>query len=197
MDGASVDTLCLALNWRGEAYRTLPVPELDKAVADFTQVIGLDDAPTDRMAYALIGRGIVSGLYLDPPEFESEVADYTSVIEMDGVSTGYRVKALMNRGGSYGRYDPPQIDLAVADYTTIIHMAEVPELERIAALAFIGVTYHFLDTPDPDGEIAAYTALIDPPRRGAGVGPQEVCEPRPANRAQSRHAPSIAHPRDS
>jgi tetratricopeptide (TPR) repeat protein len=55
---------------------------LEQAIADYTAVIEMPDAPAEQKAQALFNRGVAYGLQGDR---EREIADYTAVIEMPDV----------------------------------------------------------------------------------------------------------------
>ena len=95
-----------ALFYRGCAWGRQG--EREKAVADYTTLIEMPDAPAEEKAYALFNRGLVWG---DRDEHERAMADWTAVIGMSKTANSVRALALSRRGlvsfqsrGDLGRF---------------------------------------------------------------------------------------------
>jgi tetratricopeptide (TPR) repeat protein len=106
------------------------------AIKDCTQVIQLQDAPTDQVAHALFNRGVTYG---EQGEIKKELSDYTRVIELADASVDQVARALINRGITYGQQE--EIKKELSDYTRVIELADAP-IELVAEALFNrGVTY--------------------------------------------------------
>ncbi|MCK4871891.1 MAG: hypothetical protein KAS72_04110 [Phycisphaerales bacterium] len=130
-----VQALAGALYNRGVRYGMLTSPQTQKAIADYTAVIKMEDAPADLKAEALFNRGVSYGM-LTPPKMKKAITDYTAVIEMKDAPADLKAQAFLARGVRYGMLTPPQTQKAIADYTAVIEMKDAPAEQK--ALAHIG-----------------------------------------------------------
>jgi len=74
---------------RGYTYGQLG--ESEKAIADYSAVIEMEEAPADQKARALVNRGV---RYWHSRQFGASLDDYTAVAEMSGVSPAVKTDAL-------------------------------------------------------------------------------------------------------
>ena len=126
------------------------------AVAYYTAVIELPDAPVEQVAMALRYRGITHG---KQGNVTGEISDYTAVIELPDAPVERVAKALLCRGIAHGR----QGDFAgeITDYTAVIELPDAP-VELVAwALRNRGFTHG--EQGNVTGEISDYTAVIELP----------------------------------
>ena len=72
---------------------------MERALADYTAVIDMADAPAEQKAMALVNRGVTHGQRGD---IERALADYTAVIDMADAPAEQKAMALVNRGVTLG-----------------------------------------------------------------------------------------------
>jgi tetratricopeptide (TPR) repeat protein len=127
----------------------------DQAIADYTAVIAMPDAPAER-AWALYNRGIAGGrLGL----VDQEIADYTAVIATPDASPELIASALFNR--AVGHKQLGQMEEAIADYTAVLAMPDAPADQRVKSLHNRGVAH--AEQGRADQAIADCTAVIAMP----------------------------------
>ena len=139
-------TQAAALNESGDAY--LAKKDYDRAIADYTEAIGLD--PKYRDAYFHRGLAYQNG----KQDFDRALADYQDVIRLDPSF----LLAFYNRGLIY-QYGKKDVDRAIIEYNEAIR------LDPKYALAYHsrGIAYHN-GKKDYDRAIADYNdaARLDP-----------------------------------
>ncbi|MFT5406730.1 MAG: tetratricopeptide (TPR) repeat protein, partial [Verrucomicrobiales bacterium] len=123
-----------ALSYRGVTYGEQG--DVDKAIADFTAVIELDDAPPEQVAIALFYRGVTYG---EQGDVDKAIADYSAVIELDDAPPEQVAIALFYRGVTYG--EQGDVDKAIADYSAVIELDDAPPEQVAIALFYRGVTF--------------------------------------------------------
>ncbi len=148
---------------RGFAYSQRgQAGDVERAIADFTAVIEMPDAPAEPRAKAHVNRGINYGMSGD---LDREIADYTAVIEMPDAPAEQRAMARVNRGIDYGKGGlAGDLELAIADCTAVIDMPDAPAEQQARACIIRGITFGQRgQAGDLELAIADYTALIDMP----------------------------------
>ena len=121
-----------ALFYRGVTYEQRG--DMEQALADYTAVIDMADAPAEQKAMALVNRGATYGQRGD---VEQALADYTAVIDMADAPAEQKAMALFNRGVTYKQRG--DMEQALADYTAVIDMADAPAEQKAMALFNRGV----------------------------------------------------------
>ncbi|MBI5833692.1 MAG: hypothetical protein HZB16_15435 [Armatimonadetes bacterium] len=127
------------------------------AVADYSAVVAMADAPAEQRAKALFNRGLSYG---QSGDWALAAADYTAVAEMTDAPVELRAKSLVNRGFRHGQQG--DWALAVADYTTVIEMADAPVEQKAKALVNRGFRYGQRgESGDWQRSVADYTAVAE------------------------------------
>jgi tetratricopeptide (TPR) repeat protein len=124
-----------ALIDRGVKYNQRGNPE--RAIADYTTVIEMVDAPVEQKANALFNRGVRFGDQGNP---EREIADYTEVIEIPNVPAEPKAKALFNRGVTFCLQG--HNERAITDFTSLVEMPDAPPDQKLKALGTRGWRYY-------------------------------------------------------
>jgi len=127
--------------------------ENQRAIEDYTVVIGLVGASLEQVAMALLNRGVA---HSQTDETQREIEDYTAVIELAGAPVEQVAMALVNRGFTHGQAGERQ--RAIEDCTTVIGLAGAPVEQVAMALFNRGITHH--QTGESQRAIEDYTALI-------------------------------------
>lgn len=127
------------------------------AIAQYTSIIDMPDAPVDQRAIALGNRGVTYDLLGNSA---AAIRDLSGVINMTDATAEKRAWALINRGFVYERSE--DVDAAFADYTCVIEMTDAPAEQRATALVQRGHRKLYLGR---DGDIASaiadFTQVID------------------------------------
>ena len=152
--GIKPEQAAWALVNRGAALGCLQ--RTTEALADFTRVIEMGDAPTGALAMALCNRGIGLGVL---GRAEEAVADYTRMIDLPGVPPTQVMHALLNRGLTLGHMG--QTQGAIDDFTRAVELPDAP-VDRVAqALSNRGVA--FAQIGRIEEAVANYTEVIKLP----------------------------------
>jgi len=134
--------LAIALNNRGVRHGQLG--DSARAIADYTAVVEMPDAPPDQKAQALNNRGVRHGQLGDSAR---EIADYTAVVEMPDAPPDQKAQALYNRGVTHGQLGDSA--RAIADYTAVVEMPDAPAEHKALAHAALASIYALLnDRPE-------------------------------------------------
>lgn len=112
------DQMATALVNRGNSYHKQG--DAVGAIADYTAVIEMKDAPVDRVAIALMMRAV----HHVAKDVASTIADYTTIIGMKEMPIAMVAGALVLRSWVY--VDNRQPSKAIADCTTVIKMEHAP-----------------------------------------------------------------------
>ncbi len=139
---------------RGRYYRQIGDP--NGAMADYTQVIDMPDAPAGLKAQALVNRGNFKDQQGDPA---GAMADYTQVIDMPDAPAEWKAQALVVRGIFKRRQG--DATGAVADYTQVIEMPDAPAEWKAQALVIRGIFKG--QQGDAAGAVANFTQVIEMP----------------------------------
>ena len=160
------DVRCWAQINRGVTYRLRGGNgDYERAIADYTGVIGMLDAPAEQKAHALVNRGVTYGQRGGDGDVEREISDDTAVIEMPDAPAEQKANALFNRGATYGqRGGEGDVEREVADYTALIEMPDAPVENKAKALVNRGSNYRKrAGEGDLERANADLTAVIDMP----------------------------------
>jgi tetratricopeptide (TPR) repeat protein len=157
------DERALALFRRGFAHGQLG--ESTKELEDYTATIDLPGAPPDRVARALVNRGVAYGRRGRPGDSENEIMDYTAAMNFSGAPADQIAMALFNRGITFlHRGLPGDIDKAIQDFGSAIELPGVPADQVAKTLNSRGVAYGRRgQLGDVDRGIADFTAVIGVP----------------------------------
>ncbi|MBX7166837.1 MAG: SIR2 family protein [Pirellulales bacterium] len=152
-----------ACGQRGEAG------DWERAIADYTAVIDMPEAPAEQWALARVNRGITYSKRGEAGDVELEIADYTAVIETPIAPTEQQAKARLYRGITYRqRGEAGDLELRIADYTAVIEMPDATAEQRAIAHLNRGFAYGERGgVGDIEREIADYTAVIEMPEAPA------------------------------
>ena len=132
----------------------LQAGDTEDAIADFTAIIEMPDAPAVVVVKALLHRGLV---YSELGDTLSAITDCTAILEIPDIPDDLVAWALLLRGIAYSQLD--DIKNEIADYTLILEMPDIPAVPVAArALLLRGIAYGQLG--DTGSEIADYTAFI-------------------------------------
>lgn len=129
------DFVAKALYFRGLANGMMQ-GTFEEALTDWTRVIEMPGAPTETVAQALLGRGV---LHASEGNLESALADYTRVIELPGIATVRVTGALLERGALYMAQGNSAA--ALVDWTRVIEMPDAPTETVAQALLRRGVLH--------------------------------------------------------
>jgi tetratricopeptide (TPR) repeat protein len=129
---------------------------IEEAIAAYSAVIQMPDAPVNVVARAFLNRGVAYGQQGDS---EKEIADYTAVIKLPNVTVELIAKALINRGITYGELGDYENE--IADYTAVINLPNAPVGQIVDAFFYRGFSYGQMG--DSEKQIADYTAVINLP----------------------------------
>jgi tetratricopeptide (TPR) repeat protein len=127
--------------------------QVNEEIADYTELINLEDAPVEQIFRALLYRGLT---YEQQGQSDKAINDYTRIIKLEDAPVEQIAKALFNRGFTYG--EQGQVDKAIADYTRIIKLEDAPVEQIAKALSNRGFTYR--QQGQIDKSIADYTQVI-------------------------------------
>jgi len=127
--------------------------ETQRAIDDYTAVIGLSGAPVEQVAKALVNRGITYG---HAGETQSAIDDYTALIGLPGAPVEQVAKSLVNRGITHGQAGETQRE--IDDYTAVIGLSGAPAEQVAGVLLNRAITYG--QAGDTQRAIDDYTALI-------------------------------------
>jgi len=148
----SVDQIAWALvsrgAARGQARRT------EEAIADWTRVIELPEAPPDQVAWARVGLGFTHRSAGRTPE---AMADWTLAVDLPGAPPEPVAIALLVRGAMHEKSG--RMSEAIADYTRAIELAGAPPDHVATAFFSRGVAYGQAGLTSE--AIADYTRAID------------------------------------
>jgi len=108
----------------------------EKAIEDFTTVIGLPGAPVEQVAIALVSRG---GTHHQAGDTQRAIEDFTAVIGLPGAPVEQVGNALVCRGIAYGQVGDTQ--RAIEDFTAVIGLTGDPVDLVADALYARGITY--------------------------------------------------------
>ena len=129
---------------------------IEEAIAAYSSVMEMPDAPVNVVARAFHNRGIAYGQQGDS---EKELADYTTVIKLPNAPVELIAKALINRGITYGQLSDSEKE--IADYTAVINLPNAPVEQIVDAFFYRGFSYGQMG--DSEKQIADYTAVINLP----------------------------------
>jgi len=102
--------------------------DTEGALADFTAVVDMADAPADSKAKALVNRGSAKGQAGDT---EGELADYTAVVDMADAPADQKAQAFLGRAAV--RTEADDRAGAIADCDAVLAMDGIaPELRALA-----------------------------------------------------------------
>lgn len=151
----------ISLNQRAQALfnrgvRFAKRNEIERAIADYTAVIGLPDSPAEYKSKALVNRGAQFG---QRNEIERAIADYTAVIEMPDAPADQKARAHFNRGVKL--FQQNAVERAIADYTAVIGMADASAELKSNSLVNRGGT--FVQLNQVERAIADFTRAIELP----------------------------------
>ena len=113
------------------------VGDTQRAISDYTALIGLSGARVEHVAVALNNRGFAHG---EAGEIQLAIGDFTGVIGLPGVSVEMVATALFNRGNTHGQARDTQ--LKISDYTAVIELPGAPVEQVSRALLNRGNTYY-------------------------------------------------------
>ena len=139
--------------------------DFECALADYTAVIEMPEAPAKLRARARVNRGVAYGKRGKAGDVERALADCTAVIDMPDAPAEQHARARYIRGFTHGlRGQKGDVDREIADYTAVIDMPDASAKQRANARYSRGLTYGQRGQKgDVDREIADYTAVIDMP----------------------------------
>ena len=146
------DDLATALFHRGAVAYFARAYEL--AIADYSAVLEMDDAPGDQKAQAFYNRGVTHG---QMGNNELEIADYSAVLEMDDAPVDQKAQAFYNRGVTHGQMGNNELE--IADYSAVLEMDDAPVDQKAKALVNRGVTHGQMGNNEL--EIADYSAVLE------------------------------------
>ena len=158
------DERALARFRRGVAYgERRQKGDVKLAIADYTAVIAMPDAPAELRAKARVNRGNAYGQSAQAKDVKLAIADYTAVIDMLDAPAEQQAMARINRGITYGkRGQDGDVELEFADYTAAIEMTNVPAELRAKARIIRGVAYSQRgQAEDLELAINDYSIVID------------------------------------
>jgi tetratricopeptide (TPR) repeat protein len=157
----------LVLYRRG--YTLSKLGDNNRALADFTAVIEMPEAPADERAGALLNRGVTYGTDGEVSDVQRAIDDYTAVIDMPKASANQRALAHRNRGVVYReRGVAGDVQRAIDDFTAVIEMSEAPAEQQAKARVNRGFVYGARgESGDVQRAIDDYTAVIEMPEAPA------------------------------
>lgn len=129
---------------------------IEAAIADFTQVIGLPGAPLERLAKALFHRGLK---YAQQGNCAAAIADYSRVVDTPYVPLEEVALALFHRGLMH--YQQGNSEAAITDYSCLIEMPDAPHEHVANALFHRGLAHG--ENGYIESAIADYSRFIDLP----------------------------------
>ncbi len=145
---------------RGVAYgERRQKGDVELAIADYTAVIAMPDAPLEQRVKSRINRGNVYGQSTQAKDVKLAITDYTSVINMLDAPSEQRAQAYINRGITYGKRG--DLKLAMADYTAVIEMTDL--VAELWAIAHLNRGFSYSQSMDVERAFADYTCVIDMP----------------------------------
>ena len=124
------------------------------AIADYTSVIEMPNAPSHHKTIVLAARGMK---YLQLGERDKGIADCRSLIEMLDAPVGANSTALVIRGFAYTHLG--QTEKAFADFTSVIEMPDAPVGDK--AIAFINRGAMYGQIGESVKALADYTSVIE------------------------------------
>jgi len=128
--------------------------DTSRAIADFTAVVDLKEAPARLVARALVLRGIARGEQGDAP---GAIANYAAVVELEGAPRERVVQALVLCG--IARAQQGDTAGATTDYTAVVELEGAPREQVAWALVLRGTTR--AQQGDTAGAVADYTAVVE------------------------------------
>ena len=130
--------------------------ERDKAIADFTAVIGLPGAPAEHVGAALVCRGTT---HRENGNEAAAFADFGAAIAWPGTAAADAAAALVARGITYDDHDDKE--LAFTDYTAAIELASADPYDVALALVNRGIIMQ--DRGERASAFADYSSAIELP----------------------------------
>ncbi len=137
-------------------YSHIQLGGLERAIADFREVIALSGAPAELVAKAHFNCGVAHGHSGAPAK---AIVDYSAIIALPGAPAEQVAMALNNRGFAHNLRGNPA--MAIADYSAAIALRGVPPAWVAMALNNRGDAHCRLG--DPARAKADYTAVIELP----------------------------------
>jgi hypothetical protein len=128
--------------------------DTEGAIADFTGIMELRDAPTEVVARSLVNRAACRAIRDDT---EGAITDYTAVVELEDASPYRLTQALVYRGVCKQNQDDTQG--AIADCTAVVELKGAPKHHVAEALLCRGLSK--ARQGDAEGAIADFTAVVD------------------------------------
>ena len=141
----------MSLNNRGFTHDQ--AGEEQRAIADYTTVIGLAGAPVEQVAMALYKRGNTHGR---SGEAQLAIDDYTTLIGRAGAPTDVVARALLSRGSTQGQAG--EREKARSDFEAVVRLPEAP-LEGVVMAQLELSELHFGDGRWNDGFEALAASL--------------------------------------
>jgi tetratricopeptide (TPR) repeat protein len=105
------------------------------AIADYTAVVELEGAPAQKVAWALVNRGVTKG---ELGDCEGAITDYTAVVNLMGARPEEVAKALAFRGSVY--YGAGKNRKALRDFNLSLRTSCLPEDLRTSIIFYRGLT---------------------------------------------------------
>ena len=129
---------------------------IDEAIAAYSSVMEMPDAPVKVVARAFINRGVI---YWQQGDYEKAFTDFNAVINLPNAPAVDVISSLYGRGITYGKLGDSEKE--ITDFTALINLPNA-SVEPIAiALNSRGASYGLQG--DYEKAIADFTALINLP----------------------------------